>query len=115
MAEQQSAVERVLENKSSDELMEKVSWKKKIARSKKLYEATAQDSSPSKDFIQLLVTEKGLLWRRWKISLRGVSRGAVPQPTEEALTYEDFLYSESLQVHTISFLRCIHIVSCVVI
>ena len=91
------AVQRLIESKASDELLEKVSWKKNILSAKKLFEATAQAPSPSKDFTQIVITEQGVVWRRWKISLRGVSRGAAPTPYEEFMTHEDFLYSDSLE------------------
>ena len=74
--------------------------KKEILGAKKLFEATAQVPSPSKDFTQIIITEKGMVWRRWKISLRSVTQGAVPQPSEEVMLHEDFRYDTSLQVCT---------------
>ena len=98
MAEKSDTIQRVLDSHASDEVMEKVAVKKEILRAKKLFEATAQAPSPSKDFTQIVVTEKGMVWRKWKISLRGVSQGAVPQPSEEVMLHEDFNYDASLQV-----------------
>ena len=98
MAASSDSIQKVLDSHSSDEIMEKVALKRDILRAKKLFEATAQVPSPSKDFTQIVVTEKGMVWRRWKISLRGVSHGAVPQPSEEVMLHEDFKYSTSLQV-----------------
>ena len=98
MAEDSDAIQKVLSSHTSDEVMKKLSLKREILSAKKLFEATAQVPSPSKDFTQIIVTEKGMVWRRWKISLRGVSQGAVPQPSEEAMLHEDFNYNSTLQV-----------------
>jgi len=46
-----------IDNTVSDEVMEKMKWKKEILRAKKLFEATAQVPSPSKDFTQIILTE----------------------------------------------------------
>ena len=102
MAENSDAIQKVLDSQVSDEVMKSVTLKKKVQTAKKLFEATAQVPSPSKDFMQIIVTEKGMIRRRWKISLRGVSQGAVPQPTEEVMLHEDFKYDSTLQVHVIS-------------
>ena len=101
MAENSDALQKVLDSQVSDEVMKNVALKKKVLAAKKLFEATAQVPSPSKDFMQIIVTEKGMIWRRWKISLRGVSQGAVPQPSEEVMPHEDFKYDSTLQVHGI--------------
>ena len=71
-------------------------WKKTVTRAQKLFEATAQVPSPSKDFCQILVTERGVVWRKWKITLRN-SQGPPPTPTENIMSYEDFKYDKSLQ------------------
>lgn len=86
-----------IDNTVSDEVMEKMKWKKEILRAKKLFEATAQVPSPSKDFTQIILTERGVVWRRWKITLRGISQGAAPSPSEEAMTHEDFQYDTTFQ------------------
>lgn len=109
MAESTDSIQKVLDNHSSDEIMKRVALKKDILGAKKLFEATAQVPSPSKDFTQIVVTKKGMVWRRWKISLRGVSHGAVPQPSEEVLLHEDFKYSTTLQVCQICHLKNIQI------
>ena len=101
------SIQKVLESHSSDATMERVAVKRDILRAKKLFEATAQVPSPSKDFTQIVVTEKGMVWRRWKISLRGVSHGAVPQPSEEVMLHEDFKYSTSLQVNAQCSVHCL--------
>lgn len=86
-----------LDNSISDEVMAKVARKKEILKAKKLFEATAQVPSPSKDFTQIILTERGVVWRKWKITLRGISQGAAPAPSEEALSHEDFQYDSTLQ------------------
>lgn len=86
-----------LDNSRSDEIMAKVARKKEILKAKKLFEATAQVPSPSKDFTQIILTERGVVWRKWKITLRGISQGAAPAPSEEALSHEDFQYDSTLQ------------------
>ena len=86
-----------LDNSISDEVMAKVARKKEILKAKKLFEATAQVPSPSKDFTQIILTERGVVWRKWKITLRGISQGAAPAPSEEALSHEDFQYDFTLQ------------------
>lgn len=99
MAENPDARQKVLlDSQVGDEVMKNVALKKKVLTAKKLFEATAQVPSPSKDFMQIIVTEKGMICRRWKISLRGVSQGAVPQPSEEVMSHEDFKYDYTLQV-----------------
>ena len=101
MAENSDALQKVLDSQVSDEVLKNVVMKKKVLTAKKLFEATAQVPSPSKDFMQIIVTERGMIWRRWRISLRGVSQGAVPQPSEEVMLHEDFKYDSTLQVHVI--------------
>ena len=86
-----------LDSTRSDEAMQKAAYKKEILSAKKLFEASAQVPSPSKDFAQILITEGGVVWRRWKITLRGISSGGVPSPNEEAMTHEDFGYDTTLQ------------------
>ena len=86
-----------LESTASAEILENVAWKKEILKAKKLFEATAQVPSPSKDFTQIIITEKGVVWRRWKITLRGISQGAAPAPSETAMSHEDFKYDSTLQ------------------
>ena len=78
-------------------LMQSIANKKEVTRAKKLYDATAQVPSPSKDFCQILITEKGIVWRKWKITMRNFSRGKAPAPSEVIMTYEDFKYDKSLQ------------------
>ena len=92
-----------LQSNATQEMLEKLAWKKEILKSKKLFEATTQVPSPSKDFVNLVITEKGVVWRRWKITIRGVTQGAapVPMPKEEAMTHEDFQYAMEDEVERI--------------
>ena len=80
-----------------EEIAEKIAWKTAILRSRKLFEGTSQLPAPSKDFCQLLITEKGVAWRKWKITLRNYSLGMAPYPIEQIMTYEDYRFDRSLQ------------------
>lgn len=82
---------------SREDLIQELADKKVIVRSQKLFEVTGQVPAPSKDFCQLLVNTRGIVWRKWKITLRGVSRGYAPSPTESVMTYLDFKYDKELQ------------------
>ena len=86
-----------LSSRASDELLQLVSWKKQISHAKKLFELTKQAPSPSKDYVHVLVTEGGVVLRRFPITLRGVSRGAVPAPTEKVVTLEEFMIDTEFQ------------------
>ena len=86
-----------LSSKASDELLEQVSWKKQVARAKKLLEATRQAPAPSKDYVHLLLTERGVVLRRFPITMRGVAQGAVPAPTEKIVNLEEFLVDADFQ------------------
>ena len=92
-----AAVEAKIQSvlKTDDATMHLLKEKRAIIRAKKLFEATNQVPSPSKDFCQLLVTQKGVVWRRWKITLRNISVRA-PSPSEYVMSYEDFLEDKSL-------------------
>lgn len=72
-----------------------IEWKRGILRSRKIFEATGTVPSPSKDFCQILVTEAGVVWRKWKITLRNVQLSPTP-PAESVMTYEDFQYDKTL-------------------
>ena len=74
--------------------------KKEIRNARLLFEASAQSQSPSKDFACILITEKGIIWSKWKITLRGFTSGTapVPQPQEEAMSFTDFKCNDSLMV-----------------
>uniref|UniRef100_A0A8D0H5G1 F-box protein 36 n=1 Tax=Sphenodon punctatus TaxID=8508 RepID=A0A8D0H5G1_SPHPU len=61
-----------------------------------LYEMRGQAPAPSKDFYQLIVTQKDVILRWWKISLRSEFREAKPGELKES--HEDFLDDTSLQI-----------------
>lgn len=78
--------------------LDSVAKKKDILSARKLVDLAKQAPSPSKDWCQLIVTEKGLVCRRWKISIRGIARGGGPPPTEVALYFfEEFQMDDSIQ------------------
>lgn len=95
-----ASLKRVLDSKISDEVLNSLSWKREVSTGKLLFEQTVQAPSPSKDFVQLKITDKGLIWRKWKISIRGLAQGKAPtpQPSEVVLTHKDFLVDDNLQV-----------------
>ena len=86
-----------LSSQVSDQVLREVSRKRQIAQAKKLYEVTRQAPAPSKDYVQVLVTEGGVVLRRVPISVRGVTQGAVPTPTERVLTLEEFSIDADFQ------------------
>ena len=86
-----------LPSQGSDEIMQEVSRKKQITQAKKLFELTKQAPSPSKDYVQVLVTEGGVVLRRVPITVRGVTQGAVPAPTEKVLSLEEFTMDTDIQ------------------
>ncbi|XP_064929083.1 F-box only protein 36 [Columba livia] len=61
-----------------------------------LFETRGQAPAPSKDFCQLLVTRRQVIFRWWKISLRSESRESRPGATYAS--HEDFLQNSSLQI-----------------
>lgn len=77
--------------------------KRAIRNAQLLFEASAQSQSPSKDYVSIKVTEKGIIWSKWKITLRGFTSGTapVPQPQEEAMSFTDFKCNDSLMVNHI--------------
>ena len=81
-------------------VMADVAAKKEIRSARLLFEASAQSNSPSKDFVSILITENGIIWSKWKITLRGYTSGCapVPQPQEEVMSITDFKCNDSLMV-----------------
>ena len=82
------------------EIVGDVTKKNAIIKSKVLYEAKGQAPAPSKDYVSVVITEKGVIWRRWKITLRGLATktAMVPLPYEAVMTYEDYMYDDAIQV-----------------
>ncbi|XP_063726654.1 F-box only protein 36-like [Symsagittifera roscoffensis] len=60
-----------------------------------LFEVTAQERSPKKDFCQLVVNKEQVIFRRWIISLRVEATSL--RPIENKYSHEDFLEDEQLQ------------------
>ena len=86
-----------LSSPASDKIMQEVSRKKQIVQAKKLFEFTGQAHSPSKDYLQVIVTEGGVVLRRIPITVRGVTQGAVPAPSEKVLSLEEFAVDAEFQ------------------
>ncbi|XP_041127499.1 F-box only protein 36-like [Polyodon spathula] len=63
----------------------------------KLYEISRQAASPCKDFYQLLVTKKEVIWRVWKVSNPYKRERA--QPGEERKSHNDFLADDYFKGH----------------
>ncbi|XP_033894694.2 F-box only protein 36-like isoform X2 [Acipenser ruthenus] len=71
-------------------------------------ESNGQAPAPSKDFYQLVVTKKEVIWRFWKISLRSEFRTTNPGELRE--THKEYLDDYSLQAQ-IATVLCDSIVS----
>lgn len=54
-----------------------------------------QAPAPSKDYCQLLLTFRHVIYRVWKITLRGDSESRYPREVRD--TYEDFAFDENTQ------------------
>ncbi|XP_054062444.1 F-box only protein 36 isoform X2 [Rissa tridactyla] len=61
-----------------------------------VFETRRQAPAPSKDFCQLLVTRREVVFRWWKISLRNKFRESRPGEIKES--WEDFLDDSSLHI-----------------
>ncbi|XP_061099980.1 F-box only protein 36b [Conger conger] len=61
----------------------------------KLFEVSGQGAAPNKDFYQLVITRKEVIWRFWKISLRSEFRTA--RPGELKIPHDYFLHDTQLQ------------------
>ena len=84
----------------STELMKEVRRKRALMEGPVLFTQEAQAPAPSKDYCSIVISKKGVLWRKWRISLRGLSSGSapLPQPTEECLSHLDFRCDDALVV-----------------
>lgn len=91
-------VNEVLEG--SSEVISKVRRKKELMEGPVLFSCEGQAPAPSKDFCSIVISKKGVLWRKWKVSLRGMTSGSapLPQPIEECLSHLDFRCDDSLVV-----------------
>lgn len=85
---------------NSAEVIEQVRRKKELMAGPILFTCEAQSPAPSKDYCNIVISKKGVLWRKWKISLRGLASGSapLPQPMEECLTHLDFRCQDALIV-----------------
>ena len=92
----------LLDNESGEKILAKVAMRKEILKARTLFEASTQVASPSKDYCNIVVTKKGVVWRKWKITLRGLTSGRapIPQPVEEFMTYTEYKFSDSIQVNS---------------
>lgn len=71
--------------------------KTKVMRNKpieKVYTATGQAPSPSKDFFELVVAKDRVIWRVWRIKYKN---HRMIMPSEDCLTYEDYQYDGKVQ------------------
>lgn len=78
-------------------VLQNIAKKKDILSFPRLLEESCQDPAPSKDFCHLMVTERGVIWRRWKVSVRNITQGAVPAPVERGFTADEFLVDKDMQ------------------
>nr|XP_055029587.1 F-box only protein 36a [Misgurnus anguillicaudatus]XP_055029588.1 F-box only protein 36a [Misgurnus anguillicaudatus] len=60
-----------------------------------LFEIDGQGPAPSKDFYQLIITQKEVIWRWWKISMRSEFRGIPPGEIKHSHNY--FVQDSALQ------------------
>eukprot|EP00128_Syssomonas_multiformis_P001677 Colp12_sorted_trinity150504_noHs@26511 len=57
-----------------------------IVKSDVIYDKSAQGPAPSKNYYNVQVTKKGVIWREWKITMRNETK----KPTEDAVTLQEF-------------------------
>ncbi len=93
-------LQSIFENESGKRILKEVAAKKEIRRARLLFEASTQSQPPSKDFVSIMITEMGIIWSKWKITLRGYTSGTapVPQPQEEVMSITDFKCNDPLMV-----------------
>lgn len=101
-----SELKCIMDNDIAGKVMSEVAQKREVRKARHLFEASGQAQPPSKDFLALLITEKGIIWSKWRITLRGYTSGAapVPMPQEEVMSFTDFKCNDSLQVCIILFI-----------
>ena len=64
-------------------------------RTDELINIGAQAPAPSKDYCQLILNHHYVIFRRWKITLRGDSETRYPSEIKD--TYEEFSHDENIQ------------------
>ena len=80
----------------NEELKKKIVYTSSVVSARELYAQSGQLPSPSKDFCQLVITERGVVWRRWTISPRTVTNRSYAPPSETVMSWEEFLFDKSL-------------------
>ena len=60
----------------------------------KVFTATGQAPSPSKDFFELVVAKDRIIWRVWRIKYKN---HRMIMPSEDTLSYEDYQYDGRVQ------------------
>ena len=60
----------------------------------KVFTATGQAPSPSKDFFELVVAKDRIIWRAWRIKYKNHKS---IMPSEDCLTFEDYQYDGRVQ------------------
>ena len=98
MAKSSSSEDHIIAFVSSDnkELKKKIAYTSSVRSGRELYAQSAQMPSPSKDFCQIVITEQGVVWRRWTISPRTITNHSYAAPSETVMSYEEFLFDKSL-------------------
>lgn len=67
----------------SDEVVAEVKRKEALMAGPVLFSCQVQSPAPSKDYCSILISKKGVLWRKWRITLRTKA----PMPNEERLSH----------------------------
>lgn len=92
----------------SDELVAEVKRKKELMAGPVLFSCQIQSPAPLKDYCSILISKKGVLWRKWRITLR--MKG--PMPMGECLSHLDFRCNYALVVSLAELqLLCIFLVN----
>ena len=79
---------------TSEDVLQNTYNMKEILRAPKLFEASNQVPSPGKDWCHIIVTERGAVWRKWKITLRNQSSARAP--TEKIFSLDDLKLDTSI-------------------
>ncbi len=85
------------------EIMSEMKRKKELMAGPVLFSKEAEAPAPSRDYCSIVVSKKGVVWRKWRITLRGVASGSapLPMPTEECLSHLDFRCQDELIVREV--------------
>lgn len=98
MAESSSSGDHILlfVSTPNEDLKKRFAYTSGVTRGRELYARSDQMPSPSKDFCQIVITEHGVVWRKWPISSRTISSNSYAAPSESVMSYEEFLLDASL-------------------